>query len=88
MKLMIHSPLLKGNIFVRPSFDERFPVACHGEPLVEGSKGEPPPWSQGGVSCPPEKGRQGDRVFPVPVGRGKREAGSPSKLNLGPFGII
>ena len=26
-------------------FDERLicPVACHGEPLVEGSKGEPPP---------------------------------------------
>jgi hypothetical protein len=23
-----------------------------GEPLVEGSKGEPPPWSKGGASCP------------------------------------
>jgi hypothetical protein len=22
------------------------PVASHGEPLVEGSKGEPPPWSK------------------------------------------
>ena len=33
-----------------------------------------------GFHAPPEKGRQGDRVFPVPVGRGKREAGSPSKL--------
>jgi len=44
------------------AFDERLPVVCYGEPLVEGSKGESPPWSEGGVSCPAREGEAGRRT--------------------------
>jgi len=43
------------------------PVARHGEPLVEGSKGELPPWSQRGVHAPREKGRSEPMFFSAPL---------------------
>ncbi len=58
-------------------FDERrlCPVACHGEPLVEGSKGEPPPWSKGGVACP---AREGEAERPMKLAERRKGSSPPS----------
>jgi len=42
-----------------------------------GIQGGMPPWSQGAGPCPAREGEAGSEAT---VGRGKREAGSPSKL--------
>ena len=45
-------------------------MASHGEPLERVPRGSRPLGRRAGWDTPPEKGRQDDRVFPVPVGRG------------------
>jgi YfiH family protein len=50
--------------------DERFPVTNRGEPLERDPRGSRPLGRRAGVHAAPEKGRQGGRVFPAPVGRG------------------
>jgi hypothetical protein len=58
-----------GSVFEHVDERRIGPVACHGEPFVKGSKGEPPPWPQGGFMPRPRRGgrersERRKRVFP------------------------
>ncbi len=53
------------------------------ETARRGIQGGMPSWSQGEVSCP---AREREAESEANVGRGKREAGSPSKLTCSPVG--
>jgi hypothetical protein len=70
--------------FTPQELDERriCPVACYGEPLVEGSKGESPPDRRAGFFSSPEKGRQRGRWDWPNVGRGL-----PLQVDFGPAGL-
>jgi hypothetical protein len=61
--------------------DERFPVTCCGEPLVEGSKGDPPPWSQGGVLCPAREREAGRPGLPGARWKGETRSGFPLQID-------
>jgi hypothetical protein len=65
--------------------DERLisPMARHREPLVEGSKGEPPPWSKGGVSCPAREREAGRPGLPGARWKGETRSGFPLQIDCG-----
>lgn len=57
-------------------------MAYRVEPIVKGFKGVMPPWSQGAVHAPPEKGMQVALAkFGQPL-EGRTRSGSPFKLTF------